>query len=55
MEITVTKKSMLPIMPLAESYSSHKKHATKLLQIIETKAAASVLDCYVPLATLTWC
>lgn len=25
------------------------------LQIIETEAAASVLDWYVPLATLTWC
>lgn len=39
-------------MPLAECYSSHEKHATKVLQIIVTKAPASVLDCYVPLNTL---
>lgn len=42
-------------MAPAESYFSCKKQRTKLLQIIETKAAASVLDCYVLLATLTWC
>lgn len=42
-------------MTPADSYFSCKKHGTKLLQITETKAAASVLNWYVLLATLTWC
>lgn len=40
-------------MAPAESYFTCKKHGTKLLQIIENKVAASVLNLL--LATLTWC
>lgn len=52
MEITVTKKACSQECLLQRAIPHIKKHANKLLQIIETKAAASVLDCYVPLATL---
>lgn len=42
-------------MASAETYFSHKKHRTKLVQKTDTKASASVLNCYVLLAILTWC